>query len=247
VFTKNRERFVDGEIAAQFFQAVLQQAQNEGLLSEEHFSVDGTVVEAWAGQGSYQRKENPPAEGTGRRGELLKRDLYRSHTDPEARLFRKSAQAPYRLCYLGHLVTENRHGMIVASQASLASTRAEREVGIELAGQLQQQGFRPRTMGADKAYNEQNFVEALQQINVTVHAPAYQNRKRRDWAGEAQPRGEEYAASHQRRKLIERCFGWMKTIGGQRKTRFRGLRRMNWMFVLCSAAYNLVRMLGLTQ
>lgn len=248
VFTKNRERFVEGEIAQSFFRQVLEQARGEKLLSDEHFTVDGTVIEAWAGEKSYRRKQDPPQKGTGGRGELLKRDLYESTTDPQARLYRKSANAAMKLCYLGHLVTENRHGLIVASQASLASTTAERKVGLQMARRLVQEGFRPQTMGADKAYNERDFVEGLGELGIQAHAPAYEgDRPRRDWAGERNPRGEGYTLSQKKRKLIERCFGWMKTVGTQRKTRFRGLPRVNWMFVLCAAVHNLVRLCRLRE
>ncbi len=246
-FTRNRERFVDGEISKRFFAEVLGQARAENLLSAEHFSVDGTVIEAWAGEKSYRAKQDPPQQGTGRRGELLKRDLFESTTDPEARLYRKSANAAMKLCYLGHLVTENRHGLIVASQASLASTTAERKTGLEMARRLKEQGFRPRTMGADKAYNQEDFVEGLGQLGIQTHAPAYENWKRRDWAGERNPQREGYAISQKKRKLIERCFGCMKTAGMQRKTRFRGLRRVNWMFTLYSAAHDLIRMCRLME
>jgi transposase len=242
VFTKNRERFVEGEIAERFFAEVLEQARGQNLLSEEHFSVDGTLIEAWAGQKSYRAKDELPPQGSGRRGEMLKRDRYESTTDPQARLYRKSASGAMKLCYMGHLVTENRHGLIVASQASEATTKAERQTGLELARRLKQQRFRPKTMGADKAYNEQDFVAGLAELGIQAHAPAYEKAARRDWAGERQPAREDVQISQKKRKLIERCFGWMKTVGLQRKTRFRGLQVVNWMFVLCSAAHNLVRM-----
>jgi hypothetical protein len=143
---------------------------------------------------------------------LLKRDLFESTTGPEARLYRKSANAAMKLCYLGHLITENRHGLIVASQASLASTTAERKTGLERARRLREQGFRPRTMGADRPITRRISWRGWGNWGFR------RTRRRRDWAGDRHPAQEGYALSQKKRKLIERCFGWMKTVGMQRKT-----------------------------
>ena len=248
VFTKNRQRFLDGDLAQEWLKAVVLEARQEKLLDEEHFSVDGTLIEAWASERSYQPKDNPPppGQGSGRNGKLLKRDVFQSQTDADARLYRKSAGERFRLSYLGHLVTENQHGLIVASQASLASTRAEREVGTKLLKRVKQwlkvPGRRgPLTVGADKAYHEKDFVPAMRQLQVQPHLGAYQAR-RTDLIGEAVRQTEGYRESQKKRKWIERCFAWIKGPAGQRKTRFRGLARVDWSFNFAAGVYNLLRM-----
>jgi transposase len=246
VFTKNRERFLQAELAQQWLQAVVLEARAEHLLDEEHFSVDGTLLEAWASERSYQPKDDPPApgQGSGRRGELLKRDTHESSTDPEARLYRKSARERFRLSYLGHVVMENRSGLIVASTATQASTTAERDAAKSLLKRVKKL-FGPArqhlSVGADKAYHERDFVEAMQRLHIQPHLGAYACH-RADLVGDSVRQTESYRDSLRKRKWIERCFAWIKGPGGGRKTRFRGLRRVEWSFTFTAAAYNLVRM-----
>lgn len=246
VFTKNRERFLQAELAQEWLQAVVLEARAEQLLDEEHFSVDGTLIEAWASERSYQPKDHPPApgQGSGRRGELLKRDTHESKTDPEARLYRKSRGERFRLSYLGHLVMENRSGLIVASAATQASATAERDAAKDLMKTVKKLfGWdrQPVTVGADKAYHERDFVEALQQMNIEPHLGAYAC-SRADLVGETIRKTEPYHESMRKRKWIERCFAWIKGPGGGRKTRFRGLRRVDWSFTFSAGAYNLLRL-----
>ena len=245
VFTKNRDRLLEGEIAQGFFAQVLKQAECRKLISHEHFTVDGTLVEAWAGEKSYRPKQDPPPRGSGRGGALLLRDTHASTTDPQARLFRKNANGPLKLSYQAHAVSENRNGLIVASAVSLASTKAERTVGLALLRKLKKkQRFAVKTVGADKAYNEQDFVEGLRELRIEAHVPFYRA-NRRDWAAPAMRESKGYAISQNKRKWVERCFGWLKQIGGQRKTKFRGTQRVGWMFTFAAAVYNLVRIRNL--
>ncbi len=246
VFTKNRERFLQAELAQEWLKSVVLEARAEKLLDEEHFSVDGTLIEAWASERSYQPKDDPPApgQGSGRRGKLLKRDTHASTTDPEARLYRKSRGERFRLSYLGHLVMENRSGLIVASAATQASATAERNAATALMKTVKTLFGRvrlPATVGADKAYHEQDFVEAMQRMKIQPHLGAYA-RQRADLIGEAIRQTEPYRESLRKRKWIERCFAWIKGPGGGRKTRFRGLRRVDGNFTFAAGAYNLLRL-----
>ena len=244
VFTKNRERFLQSELAQQWLKAVVLEARAGQLLDEEHFSVDGTLLEAWASEASYQPKKDPPApgQGSGRRGELLKRDTHESRTDPEARMYRKSASERFRLSYLGHVVTENRNGLIVASTATQSSTHAERDAATTLLRRVKKWfGSSPTSVGADRAYHEKDFVQSMKSMHIEPHVPAFA-RGRGDLIGEATRQTDAYSQSIVRRKWIERCFAWIKGPAGCRKTRFRGLQRVEWSFTFAAAAYNLVRM-----
>lgn len=241
-FTKNRERFLEGDLAQRWLTAVVGMLRQRRLIDEEHFSVDATLIQANAGEQSYQPKPDPPAPGagSGRRGELLKRDTHESSTDPDAQLYRKSKRAAFQLAYLGHLVMENRQGMIVAAAATRVST-GERRGARQLLETLKRH-LRVKTVGADGAYNEKDFVEALRDRRITAHVPAYVRAKRKDWMKPHLRRSQAYALSQRIRKRIESCFGWLKEIGGQRRTRFRGEARVSWAFTFASAALNLVRL-----
>jgi len=243
VFTKNRERFLRGDVAQQWLAAVVRMLQQRHLIDEEHFSVDATLIGANAGEGSYQPRQNPPRTGSGRRGELLKRDTHESKTDPDAQLYRKSKRSAFQLSYLGHLVMENQHGLIVGAEATKVST-GERRGARQLLEKLKRR-MRIQTVGADGAYNEKDFVETLRDRHITAHVPAYVRAKRKDWMEPQVRRTKAYQMSQRIRKRIESCFGWLKDIGGQRRTSFRGQARVSWAFTFASATLNLVRLIGL--
>jgi transposase len=247
VFTKNRERFLKGDLAQKWLGAVVGMLQQRRLIDEEHFSVDATLIGAHAGEQSYQPKPNPPAPGagSGRRGELLKRDTHASKTDPDAQLYRKSKRSAFQLAYLGHLVMENQNGLIVGAAATPVST-GERRGARQLLEQLKRR-MPVKTVGADGAYNEKDFVEVLRDHRITAHVPAYVRAKRKDWMEPRVRRSKAYELSQRVRKRIESCFGWLKEVGGQRRTRFRGVARVSWAFTFASAALNLVRLTRLQE
>ena len=249
VFTKNRERLLDGEIAAAFLELVVDQARRQGLLSGEHFTVDGTLLEAWAGAKSFRRKGEtpPPPDDPGNptvnfHGEPRSNDTHASTTDPDALLVRKGDQREAKLSYAGHAVIDNRHGLVVNAEATQATGTAEREAGIEMASVLPEGA----TLGADKSYDTQAFVEALRSLGVTPHVA--QNTSNRSSAIDGRTtRHPGYLVSQRKRKLIEEVFGWLKTVGLMRKLHHRGTRRVDWMFTFATAAYNLVRIRNLTE
>lgn len=253
VFTKNRERFLRGRVAEAWLKAVMLEAHAENLIDAEHFSVDGTLIRAWASERSYQRKENPPGpgQGSGRRGKLLKRDLYESRTDPEARSYRRTRREWPRLSYLGHVVMEHEHGLIVAGAVTQAATHAERQVATELLEKVQQwrrelgRHKRRMTVAADCAYHEKDFVQDLQRLKIEAHLPAWKNRPRPDWIGEELRKTPRYRISYGRRSWIERCFAWIKGTGGQARARFRGVRKINWSFQFTAGVFNLLRLIKL--
>jgi transposase len=254
VFTKNRDRFLEGEVAAQFFQAVLGQAEVQALLSDEHFSVDGTLIEAWASMKSFKPKDEaddgPPASGGGRNaerdfhGEKRTNDSHASTTDPDARLFRKGRGKEAKLCHMGHLLMENRNGLIVDALVTQATGTAERDAAEAMLSR--QRGQHRATLGADKAYDVAGFVSGLRALNVTPHV-AQNTTGRRSAIDARTTRHPGYATSQRIRKRIEESFGWIKTVGGLRKTRHRGTARVGWMFALTAAACNLVRLPKLLQ
>jgi transposase len=248
VFTKNRERLLDGEIARAFFDRVVAQARARGLLSDEHFTVDGTLVEAWAGLKSFKRKDTPPPppDDPGNptvnfHGERRSNATHSSTTDPDARLARKGNAQEAKLCYTGHVLMENRHGLAVGGCVLPASGHAERAAALELLGALEHAGR--VTLGTDKGYDTRDFIAAARLLGVTPHVA--QNTTHRASAIET-TRHPGYAVSQQRRKRVEEIFGWLKTVGLMRKTRHRGTRRVDWMFMFALAAYNLVRIRNLT-
>jgi hypothetical protein len=250
VFSKNRERLLDGEIARAFFDRVVAQARERGLLSDEHFTVDGTLVEAWAGLKSFQRKDTPPAppDDPGNptvnfHGERRSNTTHASTTDPDARLARKGQAQEAKLCYTGHVLMENRNGLAVGGCVIPASGHAERAAALELLGALEPAGR--VTLGMDKGYDTRDFVAAVRLLGVTPHVA--QNTTHRASAIDGRTtRHPGYAVSQQRRKRVEEIFGWLKTVGLMRKTRHRGTRRVDWMFTFALAAYNLVRIRNLT-
>lgn len=250
VFTKNRERLLSGEIARAFFDQVVAQAQERGLLSDEHFTVDGTLVEAWASLKSFRRKDAPPAppDDPGNptvnfRGERRSNTTHASTTDPDARLARKGDAQEAKLFYTGHVLMENRNGLAVGGCVLPASGHAERAAALELLGALTGEGR--VTLGADKGYDTRDFVGAVRLLGVTPHV-AQNTTHRRSAIDGRTIRHAGYASSQRRRKRVEEIFGWLKTVGLMRKTRHRGTRRVDWMFTFALAAYNLVRIRNLT-
>jgi transposase len=240
-FTKNRERLLAGDVSQHFFTAVVQQAKRNRLLHDEQFTVDGTLIEAWASEKSYREKPGPPpSKGTGSKGEMLKSDLYESVTDPDARMYRKGLKTGWKLQHMAHAVSENEHGLVVATSVSTCSPRAERMAAITMMKRLKQV-FRPRIVAADKGYHDQEFVEQMQRIGVESHVPPYRA-GRRSCMDSALYERPDYVASQKKRKWIERFFSWLKTTAGLRKTRHRGHPKLNWNFALAAAAYNLTRM-----
>jgi transposase len=247
VFTKNRDRLLSGEIAEGFFQAVLAEAREAGLLSDEHFTVDGTLIEAWAGHKSFRPKDEGGGRGSGGggqterdfHGERRKNDTHASTTDPESRLFRKGKGKEARLCFMGHVITENRNGLVVAAETTLASGTAEREASVKMMKRVQR-AYRS-TLGGDKNYDTQEHVEALRALGVTPHV-AQSNRNRRSAIDDRTTTRAGYEISQRKRKCVEQVFGWGKMVGPIRKVKHRGRRRVGWMFTFTQAAYNLVRM-----
>jgi transposase len=242
VFTKNRDRLLNHELARTFFRHVIDQAQ--GLMSDEHFTVDGTLIEAWASQKSFQRKDGgTDGDGANFHGQTRKNDTHASTTDPDARLYRKSKGAEARLAYLGHLLIENRNGLIVDAMATHADGTAERDAAMLM---LHEQGqatpWRRRTIAADKNYDTHAFVDVSRELGVTPHVT--QNVKRRGGSAidARTTRHEGYAISQACRPRIEPAFGWLKTIAWIRKVKLRGLPKIEWLFVFASAAFNLLRL-----
>jgi transposase len=248
VFTKNRDRLLKGDIAAKFFQAVLCQPAVKALLSDEHFTVDGTLIEAWASTKSFKPKDGPgdgsPPGGGGRNterdfhGEKRSNATHASTTDPDARLIRRGRGKEAKLCHMGHLLMENQSGLIVDAVLTTASGTAERAAAEAML--TRQPGRHRLTLGADKGYDAADFVAAVRALNVTPHIA--QNAKRRSAIDGRTTRHLGYAVSQRIRKRVEEAFGWIKTTGGFRKTRHRGTARVGWMFTLTVAACNLVRL-----
>ena len=245
VFSKNRERLLAGEVAAEFFACVVEQARTMRLLSDEHFSVDGTLIEAWASHKSFRPNDGSDDDGEGGfRGSKRRNDTHRSRTDPEAKLYRKGAGQEAKLSYLGHVVIDNRHGLAVDATLSEANGRAEREAALEMAARLPGEGR--VTLGADKGYDTRDFVESLRELDVTPHVAQNANSRRSRIDGRT-TRHAGYGESQKKRKLVEQVFGWIKTTGGLRQTRHRGRDRVGWMFTFAAAAYNLIRIRNLME
>jgi IS5 family transposase len=244
VFSKNRERLLEGEIANEFFAVVVEQARAMRLLSDEHFTVDGTLIEAWASHKSFQPKDSTDDTGGGDdfHGNKRRNETHESKTDPEARLFRKGRGKEAKLCYMGHVLTENRNGLVVDVELTSANGRAEREAGLTMASRLP--GVKRVTLGGDKGYDTEAFVAGLRELNVTPHV-AQNTSGRRSRIDRRTTRHASYKVSQRNRKRIEEVFGWIKTTAGLRKTRHRGRDRVGWMFTFAAAAYNLVRMRNL--
>ena len=251
-FSKNRDRLLAAEVARAFFDAVLARARAKGLASDEHFSVDGTLIDAWASHKSLRRKDGSdddnrdgPRGSAGRNfhGEQRKNDTHASTTDPEAKLYRKGDANPARLCYAGHVLMENRHGLVADYRTSEANGYAERTSAGEMLRALP--GTRRLTLGADKAYDTRGFVADVRTCNVTPHVAQNTRRSGGSAIDARTTRHPGYAVSQTVRKRIEEVFGWAKQIGGLRKTKFRGLARVDFQCLLTMATYNLVRMRNL--
>jgi transposase len=241
VYTKNRDRLLNQEVAQSFFGQVKRQAA--GLMSDEHFTVDGTLIEAWASHKSFQRKDQDdsgPDAGKNFHGEKRRNDTHASKTDPESRLYKKAAGQPAQLCYLGHTVVENRNGLVVAAMATQADGTAERDAGLLLVAELTKRRKRRITLGADKAYDAKDFVDTVRQLGATPHV-MQNNTNRRSAIDERTTRHEGYRISLSKRWLVEKPFGWIKQIGGLRKVKLRGLANIEWLFVFGCSAYNLLR------
>ena len=240
VFSKNRERLVSAEVSELLLLSVVEEARMGGLLSEEHFTVDGTLIQAWASRRSFREKADPPDRGTGARGRKLLRDTHESATDPEARLYRKSSSGAIVPSYLGHVITENRNGLIVAAMATEAGNAAERQAALQMLKRLKRRGR--ITVGADKSYQEERFVSALRKAEVTPHVAEYKpNPKWPSWLTEAERSDPGMAISQKKRKLVEKSFGWMKH-DRLRQVKLRGLKRIDWLFRFTAAAHNLLRL-----
>lgn len=241
VFTKNRDRLLNQDLARSFLRRVVERAAR--FMSDEHFTVDGTLIEAWASHKSFQRKDGPPdGEGRDFHGEARKNDTHASKTDPDAKLYRRSNGREARLAYLGHLVIENRHGLIVEAMATTADGRAEREAAAQmLRGQVKRHGRRRRTLGADKAYDTHDFVEITRALGITPHVTQHTTRRTSAIDGRT-TRHTGYAKSQHARPRVEPAFGWLKTIGWLRKIKLRGLPKVDWLVVFASAAFNLRRL-----
>lgn len=247
-FSKNRERLLAGDIAAKFLTAVLSQSQVKRLLSSEHFAVDGTLIEAWASMKSFKPRDgsdDPPAAGgrnveTNFHGEKRSNETHASTTDPDARLYRKGPGKEAKLCFIGHSLMENRSGLLVDACLSVADGHAERVAALHM---IEPRADRPRpiTLGADKGYDAEDFVNELRSMRVTPHVAQNTSGRRSAIDGRTTRHGG-YAVSQRVRKRIEEAFGWIKTVAGQDKTRFRGVGRVGFAFTFAAAAYNLVRL-----
>jgi transposase len=248
VFSKNRDRLLEGEIASLFFAGVLAQARGADLLSDEHFSVDGTLIEAWAGQKSFQRKdcsEKPSPDDPGNptvdfHGEKRSNDTHASTTDADARLARKSGGHEAKLAYCGNVLIENRNGLVVEAELLQANGTAERDAALLMTARIE--GSQRVTVAADKGYDTNNFVREMRGMNVTPHVAQNEKRPGGSAIDKRTTRHPGYKVSQIKRKRIEEVVGWLKTVGMLRKTRHRGVHKVGWVFTFAAAAYNLVRM-----
>src|ERR1700676_3212 len=250
-FSKNRDRLLESDIAGAFFDAVLTQARAAGLLSDEHFSVDGTLLQAWASLKSFRRKDagpTPPPEDPGNptvnfHGETRRNDTHQSTTDPDARLARKSGGHEAKLAYCGNAMIENRNGLVVDTELVQCSGTAERDAALLMAERIK--GFERVTMAADKGYDTKDFVKEMRHMHVTPHVAQNVRRSGGSAIDGRTTRHAGYKISQQKRKRIEEVFGWLKTVGALRKARLRGVFKVAWVFTFGAAAYNLVRMRNL--
>jgi transposase len=242
VFSKNRERLLNEDLAEAFFRRVLKQARP--YLSDEHFTVDGTLLEAWASQKSFRRKDGEEATRRGDRDvdfhrEQRRNDTHQSTTDPEARLYKKSKGSEAKLSYLGHALMENRNGLLVRTMVTEANGTAERDAALLMAEKIP--GVKQVTLGGDKNYDTKDFVRELRGMNITPHV-AQNNQNRASAIDERTTWRAGYEVSQRKRKRIEESFGWMKIIGLLKKVKLRGLDKVGWLFTFVGAAYNLYRL-----
>ena len=245
VFSKNRERLLNEEIAAGFFRRVLEHAKP--FMSDEHFTVDGTLIEAWASQKSFRRKDGkgkPPGPGgeVDFHKEQRTNQTHESTTDPDARLFKKSKGSEAKLGYLGHVLMENRNGLLVQTFLTEANGRAEREAAMLMAEAIP--SGKRITLGGDKNYDTQEFVRELRGMKITPHV-AQNDTNRRSAVDERTTRHVGYEVSLRKRKRVEQSFGWMKMVGMLRKVKLRGIDKVGWLFTFTGAAYNLCRLRNL--
>ena len=253
-FSKNRDRLLAAEIARMFFAHVIGQARTQGLLSAEHFTVDGTLIEAWASLKSFRPTDEPPGERPASddrsnptvnfHGERRRNATHQSTTDPDARLYTKSSGQAAKLSYMGHVLMENRHGLVVDAELTLATGTAERDTAAAMLTTIPTR--RRATLGADKAYDTRAFVTQCRALDVTPHVAQHTTR-RRSAIDARTTRRPGYAISQRVRKRVEEIFGGMKTIGGMRKTRHRGRERVGWQFLFTAAVYDLMRMRRLME
>ena len=246
-FTKNRDRLLEGDIADAFFAEVLAAIKEEGLLSDEHFTVDGTLLEAWASHKSFQPKsaarrppDDPKNPTVNFHGQTRRNDTHQSTTDPDARLYKKAVGREAKLGYLGHLLTENRHGFIVDTAVTEASGTAERDAALAMLGELPLT-TRRLTVAGDKAYDTRAWVAAVRRMRITPHVAQNDFVYGGSAIDARTTRHAGYRVSHRKRKLVEQAFGWLKTVALFRKLRHRGGRLVDWLFSFGAAAYNLVR------
>jgi transposase len=243
-FTKNRDRLLNGDIAAAFFEAVLMHADTERLLSDEHFTVDGTLLEAWASHKSFRpRDEDPPSEGGNPtinfHGERRRNATHQSTTDPDARLYKKAVGREARLGYLGHVLMEHRSGLLVHAMVTPADGYGERDAALVMVAAIP--GRHRITVAGDKAFDTHAEVAALRRMGATPHVAPNDTRPGGSAIDRRTTRHAGYTVSQRKRKLVEQAFGWMKTVGGLRKLRHRGGPLVTWIFTFTAAAYNLVR------
>jgi len=240
VFSKNRDRLLNSEVAQQFFTAVNEQARP--FMSDDHFTVDGTLIQAWASHKSFRAKDGSDSgDGSNFHGGKRSNETHESITDPDARLYKKSYGKESHLAYLGHTLVENRNGLIVEAMATQADGYAEREAALLMLQKKQKGRKRRMTLGADKAFDAQDFVVAAREMNVTVHVTK-NDKGRRSNIDRRTTRHPGYAVSLSRRWLVEEGFGWLKQTGPMRQVKLRGLHNVDWQFVFSCAAHNLIRL-----
>src|SRR5712692_9513585 len=233
--------------------ALLLQEAKQRLLSDEHFTVDGTLIEAWANRRSFQEKHPPPTKGSGSKGEKLLRDTHESKSDPESRLYKKSAASEVKPSYLGHVLMENRNGLVVQACVTPSGRKAEREAAEEMVTPVAEkqnkkrragEELAPLTLAADKSYQAEKFIKRLRELQIVPHIAEYDKETplSKNWLLPSEREDPGFAISQGKRKLVEKIFGWMKSSAGLRKTKLRGRRRVDWQFRLYAAAANLVRL-----
>ena len=239
VFSKNRDRLLTSDVAQQFFAEVNQHAKR--YMSDEHFTVDGTLIQAWASQKSFRPKDGSDDDGTNFHGQKRSNRTHESTTDPDARLYKNSYGTESKLSYLGHALVENRNGLIAAAMATTADGHAERDAALLMLHEQQKRRSKRVTVGADKAYDVREFIATARELNVTVHV-TQNNRGRRSNIDQRTTRHSGYARSLSRRWLVEKTFGWLKQTGPLRQVKLRGLAKVDWIFVFSCAAHNLLRL-----
>jgi transposase len=250
-FAKNKERLLAADVAKQFFEAVVRQAAGHGLMSREHFTVDGTLIEAWASVKSFKRRDKKkgqkPPDDPGNptvnfHGEKRSNETHESTTDPEARMAKKGDGQPAKLSFGAHVLMENRNGLCADVTVTQAGGTAEWDGALLMLDRQQKDGLRPRTLGADAGYDVRRFVTEVRARGISTHIASTRDTRRRSWMDGRTKRHDGYAISQRVRKRVEEVFGWWKTVGGFRKTRYRGAKRTGLWAYITAAAYNLTRM-----